>query len=414
MDSEKKAKLARKLTGALHQAPDNPELFTNILIQMLASNGLHLTELAVTIGDTTSRLVEQLQTARRNAPPTFDNLVDLAGTKIILGRVPERALAKALHVTVNVVQEYKKSCRVPRAWFDKVHALPDLKDTQTQLDPEIKHVVCLLARSGYAPKKIHSAFEQIRSTRTGFKQILIALYGNQGMLAADELGRMQEELFGGRSEPDRRFKIWLETQLRAKAVVVDHPALGLSPKQVERLRNRFVREVMLRRDSPAYQTVAAAAELIERPVRANPRGRHAVASRDARELQSRLGRILGGEGDERLAMRLAQLTGLDDRHASDLLKGANGIGEVWWKFLDMVEAKLPGGGAYPLTQPVERHGASNGVDGVAMAQALGAAVRPGGDAGPSPSPPSPDAKRSSCGSAPKRPPLPNGTQSLSL
>ena len=88
MDSEEKAKVSRKLTHALHQAPEQPHNFGSVLQQVVNSSGLHITDLAITIGDTTSVLAKQLQAARRNAPPTFENLIDLAGQKLKLGGIP--------------------------------------------------------------------------------------------------------------------------------------------------------------------------------------------------------------------------------------------------------------------------------------------------------------------------------------
>jgi hypothetical protein len=65
MDAEEKAKVVRKLTHALHQAPDQPANFAHALQQIIGSCGLHTTDLAITIGDTTSLLAKQLQAARR-------------------------------------------------------------------------------------------------------------------------------------------------------------------------------------------------------------------------------------------------------------------------------------------------------------------------------------------------------------
>jgi hypothetical protein len=58
---------------------------------------------------------------------------------------------------------------------------------------------------------------------------------------------------------------------------------------------------------------------------------------EVRELRLRLHRIFGDRTENRLTLRFAELSGLDDRHVLDLLKGANSVGHVWWEFLEAVE-----------------------------------------------------------------------------
>ena len=337
IDAEEKAKVVRKLTHALHQAPDKPHNFANVLQQVIGSSGLHITDLAITIGDTTSILAKQLQAARRNAPPTYENLVDLASQKLNLGRHPERALAEVLGVPPRSVAEQKQSGRVPRGWFDKIHDLPDLGETRAHLDSETKRVVHILGQQGYSPEDIHNVFQRIRMTRVGVKQLASALHGTEGDVDATALSRMRQELFGDRSNAENRFKIWLATHARLEGAETADPSLGLSPKHAERLRTRYAREVELRRDDLAYRRVAEAAELIARPLRAKTRRQKVDVLAEARELRLRLHRLFGDQVEDRLTVRFAQLTGLDDRHALDLLKGANGVGDVWWGFLGAVE-----------------------------------------------------------------------------
>ena len=63
MDIETKAKLANRLTHALHQAPNHPEVFTTVLGQTIRTAGLHITDLAITFGDLTNRMAERLREA---------------------------------------------------------------------------------------------------------------------------------------------------------------------------------------------------------------------------------------------------------------------------------------------------------------------------------------------------------------
>jgi hypothetical protein len=337
MDAEEKAKVVRKLTHALHQAPEQPANFAHVLSQVVNSCGLHITDLAVTIGDTTAVLAKQLQAARRNAPPTFENLIDLAGQKLSLGRHPERALAEVLGVSSRSVAEQKLSGRVPRGWFDKIHALPDLEETRARLDPETKQVVEILAQRGFSPEDIPSVFQRIRTTRVGVKQLASALHGIDGDLDAAALSQMRQELFGDRTNAGERFKIWLATHARVDGAENADLSLGLSLKHAERVRARYAREIELRRNDPAYRHVAEAAELIARPLRAKPRRQMVDLIAGSRELQLRLHRLFADHMEDRLTVRFAQLTGLDDRHVLDLLKGANGTGDVWWEFLKAVE-----------------------------------------------------------------------------
>jgi hypothetical protein len=51
MDQEAKAKLASRLSSALHQAPDHPENFANVLRKQLATHGMHISDLRITFGD---------------------------------------------------------------------------------------------------------------------------------------------------------------------------------------------------------------------------------------------------------------------------------------------------------------------------------------------------------------------------
>jgi len=337
IDAEEKAKVVRKLTQALHQAPDQPHNFANVPQQVIGSSGLHITDLAITIGDTTSILAKQLQAARRNAPPTYENLVDLASKKLNLGRHPERALAEVLGVPLRSVAEQKQSGRVPRGWFEKIHDLPDLDETRAYLDSETKRVVHILGQQGYSPEDIHNVFQRIRMTRAGVKQLASALHGTDGDVDANAVSRMREGLFGDRPNAEGRLKIWLATHARLEEADTVDPSLGLSPRHSERVRIRYVREIELRRDDPAYRRVAEAAELIARPFRAKSRREKVDLLAEARELRLRLHRLFGDHLEDRLTVRFAQLTGLDDRHALDLLKGANGVGDVWWRFLEAVE-----------------------------------------------------------------------------
>jgi hypothetical protein len=66
-----------------------------------------------------------------------------------------------------------------------------------------------------------------------------------------------------------------------------------------------------------------------------------------RELRLRLNRIFGDRTENRLTVRFAELSGLDDRHVLDLLKGANSVGHVWWEFLEAVEQASANAPAHP-------------------------------------------------------------------
>jgi hypothetical protein len=161
------------------------------------------------------------------------------------------------------------------------------------------------------------------------------VYGSAGQLDADELKQMQNDLFGAAHEGEPRFAIWLSTHLRTDTKM---DSKALNPKQAEKLRARFKREIELRQSDPAYRRVAKAAELIERPMRSGPRSLGADPFSDSRRLRSRLDVLFGDEAPDRRNRRLAQLTGLDDRHTLDLLNGANAVNEVWWNFFTEIEA----------------------------------------------------------------------------
>jgi hypothetical protein len=339
MNLDEKAKLARKLTHALHQAPENPELFTNIVKNTLATAGIHITDLSVSIGDLTIRLAEQLRDARRDAKPTFDTLIDIAGTKISLGKRPERALAEALGVPVKIIEDHKLHGRVPRMWLDKIKALPDLDETRAEFDPETQRIIELLAENGYTTATIQDCFRGIRTSRAGPRQIDRIVNGSAGQLDAEELKRMERDLFGAAYGAEPRFAIWLSTHLRTDKKI---EAKTLNPRQTEKLRTRFKREIEMRQNDPAYRRVAKAAELVQRPLRTSSRSSETDPFSASGRLRSRLDSLFCDEAADRRSRRLAQLTGLDERHTSDLLKGANAVGEVWWTFLNQVEAAVVG------------------------------------------------------------------------
>jgi hypothetical protein len=282
-------------------------------------------------------LAEKLRTARRDAPPTYENLLDMAGAKIRLGRNPERALAEALGVSTKVIQNHKQLGRVPRVWFDKIGALPYADETRAEFDKATRRVVEILSEKDYSPEAIQDAFYRIRTCRAGLGQIQKIVHGQAGRLDADELKRMQRELFGVSEDAEHRFSIWESTHLRAPRIIPD-PVRGLSPKQVEKLRARFTREIDFRRNDPAYKRAAIAAELIERPLRSSPRSEIA----DPVRLQSCVRRLFGEGSHRRDNHLLAQLTGLGDRHSLDLLKGANAVTDAWWIFLDQVQTRALG------------------------------------------------------------------------
>lgn len=335
MNLDEKAKLARKLTHALHQAPDNPDLFANVVKNVVAAAGIHITDLSISTGDLTTRLAEQLRDARRDAKPTYETLIDMAGTKISLTKKPERTLAEALGVPVKTIEDHKRHGRVPRVWLEKIRSLPELDETRAEFDSETQRVIELLAENGYAPAEIQDSFRRIRTSRAGLKQIEKIVYGTTGQLDAEELARMQRDLFDAGDDAQRRFGIWLSTHLRTNAKL---DAKAVNPKQAEKLRTRFRRELELRQSDLAYRKVAKAAELIERPMRVGPRSSRADPFSDSRRLRSRLDCLFGDEAPDRRNRRLAQLTGLDDRHTLDLLNGANAVNEVWWNFFTELEA----------------------------------------------------------------------------
>jgi hypothetical protein len=335
---DEKANLARKLTHALHQAPENPELFVNVVKNLVKSNGLHITDLSVSVGDLTIRLAEQLREARRDAKPTFDTLIDIAGTKLSLGKRPERTLSEVLGVSASTIEDHKKLGRVPRVWLDKIKSLPDLDETRAEFDPPTQRVIELLAESGYRPGAIHESFMRIRTSRAGLHQIEKVVHGSAGELRSEELMRMKRDLFSSAKDAERRFEVWLATQLRSETKTDVKAVYALNPKQVERIRARFKREIDLRVSDPAYKRIATAAELIDRPVRGGARSVDADPFASSRRLRTRLDELFGDEVPDRRNRRLAQLTGLDERHTLDLLNGANAVNEMWWTFLNQVEA----------------------------------------------------------------------------
>jgi hypothetical protein len=345
MTLDEKGKLARKLTHALHQAPGNPELFTNIMKNAVAAAGIHMTDLSITIGDLTIRLAEQLRDAKRDAKPTYDTLTDMAGTKINFGTRPERALAEVLGVTVKNIEDHKRHGRVPRMWLDKIRALPDLDETSTDFDAETQRVIELLAENGYSAATIQDCFRRIRTSRAGLRQIEKIVHGSVGPLAEEELGQMQCNLFSAAHDADPRFAIWVATQLRTDT---NAAVTAVNAKQAEKLRIRFKREIEMRQSDPAYRRVAKAAELIQRPQRSGARSPGSDRFSESSRFRVRLDRLFGDEAPDRRNRRLAQLTGLDERHTLDLLNGANAVNEVWWKFLGDVEAAVTGTKVEPV------------------------------------------------------------------
>ena len=340
MDTEAKSKLATKLTRVLHQAPNHPENFATVVRQLLDSAGLHITDLAVTIGDDlNTRMAERVRAANAAAPPTFDNLLDIAGTKIPLGRTPDRALAAALAVSVKQVADCRQHGRVPRSWLDKIRSLPNLDETHAKLDAETARVAKLLAIEGFPPEEICGVFQRIRTSRAGLKQIANAVHGQEGPLTAQELTDMREGLFNSATDADDAFAVWLSTHIRAKIAALDELPRTLNVGQVEKLRARYKREMELRRIDLNYRRVATAADRIERPLKPTARTGSTDPTADARRLRSEVVGLFGDNAD-RCASRFAQLTGLDDRHALDLLSGANRINKCWWDFLDEVRQKL--------------------------------------------------------------------------
>jgi hypothetical protein len=215
--------------------------------------------------------------------------------------------------------------------------LPDLEETRAHLDAETRRVVYILGQEGYSPEDIHDVFQRIRMTRAGVKQLASALRGTDGDVDATALSRMRQELFGDRPNAEKCFEIWLVTHSRLEGAETADPTLRLSPKHTERVRTRYAREIALRRDDLAYRRVAEATELISRPLRSKTRRQKVDLLAEAQQLRLRLHRIFGDHVENRLTVRFAQLTGLDDRHVLDLLKGANSVGHVWWEFLEAVE-----------------------------------------------------------------------------
>lgn len=337
MDLSEKAKLARKLTHSLHQAPQNPQVFVNVLNQLLGGAGVHITELEITFGDLTLRLAERVREAERDTAPTFENLMDIAGTKMSLGRNPIRAVADVLGVSAKTLEDQRSHGRVRRAWLEKIRALPDLDETRADFHEDAKGIIEILAEKGYSPSAIRDAFGHIRTSRAGLAQIEKVVHGQQGQIDADELLRMQRDLFGNLPDAERRFHTWLATQLRSELPQSTAPARTFTAKQAEKVRTRFIRECELRKVDGVYRRVAEIADLIERPVRA---ARAANRSDDADRLRASLTRLFGDDFADRRDRRFSQLTGLDDRHAGDLIKGANPIGEAWLQFLDRIESAL--------------------------------------------------------------------------
>jgi hypothetical protein len=335
MDQEAKAKLASRLSSALHQAPDHPENFANVLTKQLATHGMHISDLRITFGDIDSFMAKQLQAAKRNAPPTYVNLMDMAEPKLSLkGRTPERALADALGVPPSEVVEWKRAGIVPRIWFDRVHALPGLDETTAELSPEVKRVVEALFDDGFSPDEIHQVFVRMRTTRISAKQIEVMQQQNV-TIGVPEIGSMRDELFGRRSDRKKRMDIWLATHLEEP--VDSGTAPSLSKDQADRLSDRYRTEIRLRGEDPCYARAAETAELMPRPRRAlGHRGRS--SSGGAGSVARVLSAVFGDQTDA--ANRLSQLTGLTPRHALDLVKGSNNLPDDWTEFLNAVAAQL--------------------------------------------------------------------------
>jgi hypothetical protein len=98
----------------------------------------------------------------------------------------------------------------------------------------------------------------------------------------------------------------------------------------------------MRQSDLAYRRVANAAELIQRPLRSGARSSEMDPFSDSRRLRSRLDSLFADEALDRRNRRLAQLTGLDERHTLDLLNGANSVNDVWWNFIAEIEAAVAG------------------------------------------------------------------------
>ena len=88
----------------------------------------------------------------------------------------------------------------------------------------------------------------------------------------------------------------------------------------------------------AYRLAAVSAELIDRPLRRA--AERSDSDRNENDLRRLLDRIFPDGAEERLNQRLAQLTGLEDDRARDLLKGRNSVTPAWWRFLSDVEGAL--------------------------------------------------------------------------
>lgn len=336
MDQEAKAKLASRLSAAMHQALDHPENFANVLAKQLVTHGLHISDLRITFGDIDSYMAKQLQAARRNAPPTYANLIDIAMPKLSLkARTPERALGEALGVPLSEVIERKRAGTVPRIWFERVHALPEPDETTAELAPEVRRAVEALADDGFTPDEIHQVFALMRTTRISAKQITV-LHRQNVAFCVSETESMRDTLFGHRHDKDARMQNWLATHLKRPVAAAAAP-LSLSTKEADRLRERYKAEVRMRSEDNGYKRAAEAAELMPRPRRVvGHRGRSSGGGTAA--VSAILGAVFGDQSDA--ATRLSQLTGLTARHALDLVKGSNNLPDDWIEFLDAVAVLL--------------------------------------------------------------------------
>jgi hypothetical protein len=190
------------------------------------------------------------------------------------------------------------------------------------------------------------------------KQITNIVHEQDDRLDLKQLEQMQRDLFGQHSDADKRFRIWLGTHLRTRANNVVNLAHQLSVGQVKKVRDRFRRELELRQTDDAYRSVSLAAELLDRPLKADGRRTRVDLAKESLRLKACLDRLFGREAHERHNIRLSQLTGLDDRHTLDLIKGANGIGQVWWDFLESVEAVVLPVDDLPLLRRMGSHQAA--------------------------------------------------------
>src|SRR5262249_14433422 len=146
-------------------------------------------------------------------------------------------------------------------------------------------IIELLAENGYSPAAIQDAFRHIRTSRAGLRQIERIVHGSAGQLDVEELKQMERDLFGDAPDAGRRFDIWLATHLRTDSKI---DAKALNPKQAEKLRARFKRELEMRQSDNAYRRVSRAAELIDRPLRSGARSLGADPFSDSRRLRTRL------------------------------------------------------------------------------------------------------------------------------